>query len=474
MGEKTTIRRAYQLTCQDILEATGGHLLTGHRETPFLGVATDSRTLKRDEVFVALTGEHFDGHDFVRDALDKGAAGAIVENTHLQGGLREPFQTRTVIAVPETLRALGDVARFWRQRFSLPVIAITGSNGKTTTKEIIGFLLEERFSVLKSPGSFNNLVGLPLTLLDLKPSHEVAIVEMGTNMPGEIGRLAEIAHPTVGIITNISEAHIEGMRSLEVLAREKGELFRAMGEDDVIAVNQNDPRVLALAGDCRAKKIGFGINTGADVTIDRVQWRGARGVRFRLSMGKERAWIDLPVVGIQLVHNMVAAVAVASIFAMNMVDIRRRLEQFGPLPMRMEPIQLRDATFINDAYNANPTSVEMALKTLSHTREKRRSLVVLGDMLELGDLSRTAHRKVGRLIGELNVAGLFLLGDYANEVAGGAVEEGMNPHRIWIGKNHREIVNLLKNEVRPGDWILVKGSRRMQMERVIEILKEEA
>jgi len=328
---------------------------------------------------------------------------------------------------------------------------------------------------LKNPGNFNNLVGLPLTLLELDPSYEIAVVEMGTNAPGEIKRLAEIARPTVGLITNIGQAHLEGMGSLERLAREKGELFRAVGEKGTLVVNQNDSRVALLAKDCRTKRIGFGIDTEADVMIDQIRWSGAKGVRFWLAVGKERVWVDLPLPGRQFVQSAAAAVAVASLFQIRVQDMKRRLERFKPLPMRMEIISLRGVTFINDAYNANPPSVEMALESLSRASGKAaQAFVVLGDMLELGDTAQVAHKAVGRLIGKLNVTGGFLLGDHATDVAAGAIEAGMDPHRLRVVKSHQEIVHLLKDIVLPGDWVLVKGSRQMRMETVIRGFEGEA
>lgn len=465
------VGKGSRLTCSDILEATGGGLFRGDTEVSFEGLSTDSRTLKGGEVFLALKGEHFDGHDFVPDALKRGAAGAIVERTNLTGTMADPCDTRPFIAVSETLRALGDLARFWRDRFSVPVIGVTGSNGKTSTKEMIAFLLEERFRVLKSPGNFNNLVGLPLALLDIDSSHQVAVVEMGTNMPGEIKRLAEIARPTVGIITNIGQAHLEGMGSLDTLVREKGDLFRSIGEQGILAVNQNDPHIVGLARRCSAEKISFGVDTKADVMIDKVQWRGAKGVRFRLTTGGKRGLVAFPVLGNQFLHNTAAAVAVASLFDLEFEDLTGRLERFKPPPMRMEVIPLGGVTFINDAYNANPQSVDMALRALSNASGKARAFVVLGDMLELGDMSLTAHRTAGQLIGELNLAGAFLLGDHARDVAEGALRAGMNPDHLWIAQHHDEIANLLRDRVQQGDWILVKGSRRMRMESVIDIFR---
>jgi UDP-N-acetylmuramoyl-tripeptide--D-alanyl-D-alanine ligase len=471
---KRSIGKVSQLTCSDILKATGGSLLHGDREASFPGLSTDSRTLQKGDIFIALRGEQFDGHAFVQKALKQGAAGAIVQKEDLASCEADAFTSKLLIAVPETLRALGDIARYWRDRFSLPVIGVTGSNGKTTTKELIAFLLGERFRILKNPGNFNNLVGLPLTLLDLDLLHQVAVVEMGTNRPGEIKRLTEIARPTVGLITNIGEAHLEGMGSLQTLVAEKGELFRTIGEEGILAVNQNDPHVSSLARDCPAKKIGFGIERKADVMIDRIQERGVKGTRFRLTIGTQQVSVDFPVMGGQFIQNVAAAVAVASLFDMSADDIKRRLRRFKPLPMRMEIISLRGVTFINDAYNANPPSVEMALRALSDGSGKARAFVVFGDMLELGGISQTAHQAVGRLIAKLNIAGVFLLGDHAPDVAGAAVETGMSPRNVWMVQRHQEIADLLKDLVRPGDWILVKGSRRMRMETVIEIFEGEA
>ncbi|NIO05945.1 MAG: UDP-N-acetylmuramoyl-tripeptide--D-alanyl-D-alanine ligase, partial [Proteobacteria bacterium] len=311
-------------------------MLQGDREASFLGLSTDSRTIKAGQIFLTLRGEQFDGHAFVGDALARGAAGVIGQNGYLDGGSVGTSASQPMIAVPETLRALGDIARFWRDKFSVPVIGITGTNGKTSTKEMIAFLLEERYRVLRSLGTLNNLVGLPLSLLNLGPSHDIVVLEMGTNMPGEIKRLAEIARPTVGLITNIGVAHLEGMGSLEILVKEKGELFRAIGKKGTVVINQNDPHVLRLARECRAKKTLFGINTEADVVVDQIQWRRAKGVRFRLRIGEGTAWVNFPLMGLQFVNNVAAATAVASLFGLKVGDMKRRLEQFKAPPMRME------------------------------------------------------------------------------------------------------------------------------------------
>ena len=467
-----TMGKQSHLRCSDIVRATGGRLIQGNPETLFAGLSTDTRTIRKGEAFLALRGERFDGHAFVPEAARKGAAGTIVQNGDLAHAIMDSIASIPIIAVPETLRALGDTARYWRDRFSIPVIGITGSNGKTTTKEMIAFLLEERFRVLKSPGNFNNLVGLPLTLLGLDSRHEVAVVEMGTNRRGEIKRLAEIARPTVGIITNIGQAHLEGMRSMETLVEEKGDLFRAVAPDGTLVVNTNDPRVASLAGASTARTISYGVNTKADVMIDRVRCRGSRGMTCRILTGEDESTISLPVVGLQFASTVAAAAAVARCFDMDVKMITDRLTAFNPLPMRMEVVSVEGITFINDAYNANPPSVQIALETLAQIEPKGRTFVVLGDMFELGDISQAAHRRVGQLLGTLNVAGVFLLGAHATDVVEGAVEKGMIRDRIWIARTHRDIVNLLKAHINPGDWVLVKGSRGMRMEAVIDAFRE--
>jgi UDP-N-acetylmuramoyl-tripeptide--D-alanyl-D-alanine ligase len=471
-GEEGGQGKTPSLTCSIILKTTGGTLIQGEQEAFFSGLSTDTRTVKTGEVFVALRGERFDGHAFLSDALAQGAAGAIVERSVLKDLAVNSFGSKPLIAVSDTLTALGDIAAFWRESFSLPVVCITGSNGKTSTKEMVAFLLGGSLSVLKNQGSFNNLVGLPLTLLRLAPSHEAAVLEMGTNIPGEIKRLSEIAKPTVGVITNIGQAHLEGMGSFETLIQEKGDLFRFIGREGVIVVNHDDPNVTGLARESFARQIGFGVDTQADVRIDRIDRRGREGVRFRLTVGKESVWADLKVLGLHFLHNVAAAVAVASLFRMSLDDMKRRLADFGPLPMRMEVLSIGDVTFINDTYNANPSSVEMALRTLSDCSGGRRAFAVLGDMLELGDAAGEAHRSVGRLVGELRLSGALLLGDYAADVLVGASEAGMDSRSVRIYQNHEEIVKRLRVLLRAGDWVLVKGSRRMQMETVIQRLEE--
>lgn len=453
---------------QDILDATGGKLIRGNPDTVFEGISIDSRTIKRGELFIALRGVRFDGHQFVSEAMERGAAGAIIEDEPL--GREVPFDPteKAVITVEDTLRALGDMAHSWREKHSIPLVAVVGSNGKTTTKEIIATLLEGSFRVLKTLGNRNNLVGLPLTLLDLSPEHTIAVVEMGMNVRGEIERMTHIANPDVGLITNISEVHLEGLGTFEELVKAKGELWEAMRPNGVIVVNQDDANVLKCANGYPGKKVTFGVEIPSDVMARGIRIEGGKGVRFTLTVRGEEAEVNLPMVGISSVYNALAATAVASIYGVQLREITERLEGSRPFPMRMEIIRLDNgATIINDAYNANPRSMELALKALSQVKEAERGIAVLGDMLELGQFSAEAHARVGEKVASFGVDLLFTLGERAQTIAGRARQAGLDEGRVVVSMDHRDLLHKLKKTIKRGDWILVKGSRSMSMEKIV-------
>jgi UDP-N-acetylmuramoyl-tripeptide--D-alanyl-D-alanine ligase len=459
---------------QDILDATGGRLIRGNLDTVFEGISIDSRTIKRGELFIALRGVRFDGHQFVSEAMERGAEGAIVEGEPL--GTEAPFDPmeKPVIAVVDTLRALGDIAHCWKEKHSIPLVAVVGSNGKTTTKEIIATLLEGSFRVLKTLGNRNNLVGLPLTLLDLSPEHTIAVVEMGMNVRGEIERMTEMANPDVGLITNISEAHLEGLGTFEELVKAKGELWDTMRPNGVIVVNQDDANVLKCANGYPGKRVTFGVEVPSDVMAQGIRIEGGKGVRFTLTVRGEEAEVNFPMMGISSVYNALAATAVASIYGVQLREIKERLEGFKPFSMRMEIIRLDNgATIINDAYNANPRSMELALKALSQVKEAERGIAVLGDMLELGQFSEEAHARVGEKVVSFGVDLLFTLGERAQTIAGRARQAGLDKGRVVVSMDHRDLLHKLKKTIKRGDWILVKGSRSMSMEKIVGALMGE-
>ncbi|MGA2316920.1 MAG: UDP-N-acetylmuramoyl-tripeptide--D-alanyl-D-alanine ligase [Thermodesulfobacteriota bacterium] len=461
------------LTIEEVLRATGGKLLQGKENAFFQGISTDSRTIAEGELFIALKGSRFDGHHYALGALEKKAGGVLIEEDKV-GDIRwNGYRSRAVIAVKDTLDALGDIARDWRCKYGIPVVALTGSNGKTTTKEMMAACLETTFPILKTKGNLNNLIGVPLTLLTLTEKERVVVLEMGMNVPGEIRRLTEIVEPDVGLITNIQKVHLEGIGSLERLKEEKGELFRRMRRDGTILVNQDDPRVVDLASDYPGQKITFGIEHPAEVMAKEIRLRGAEGTSFTLILEEEMMEIHLRLLGRHFVPNALSAMAVACLFGVEVKQAKEALENFPPFPLRMEVVPLKGGeTLINDAYNANPYSMELALETLVEAKGRGRAIAVLGDMLELGNFTKEAHQRIGQKVSELSIDFLLALGEEAPIVVESAIRHGFPMGKVRIVESHSEAISLLKQMIQNGDWILVKGSRRMAMEKIVEGLTE--
>ena len=457
------------LTVEEVLRATGGKLLQGKGDSSFQGISTDSRTVAEGELFIALKGLRFDGHHYALEALRKKAGGVLIEREKV-GDIRwNGYRSRAVIAVDDTLTALGDMARNWRRKYNIPLVALTGSNGKTTTKEMTAACLETTFPVLKTKGNLNNLIGVPLTLLTLTEKERVVVLEMGMNVPGEISRLTEIAEPDVGLITNIQTVHLEGMGSLERLKEEKGELFRRMRRNGTILVNRDDPRVVDLAGDYPGQKITFGIEHPADIMAKEIRLHGAEGTSFTLILEGEAMEVHLRLLGRHFVPNALSAMAVACLFGVEVIRAREALENFQPFSMRMEVIPLKGGeTLINDAYNANPYSTEVALETLAEAKGTGRAIAVLGDMLELGSLTKEAHEQIGKRVSELSIDFLLAMGEEASVVVESAIRHGLPTEKARIVESHSEAISLLRQMIQNGDWILVKGSRKMAMEEIVE------
>jgi UDP-N-acetylmuramoyl-tripeptide--D-alanyl-D-alanine ligase len=461
---------------EEILAATGGKLIRKGKKSRFGEVVTDSSKVKKGSVFVALKGERLDGHRFVSAAVRRGARCVIV---HRALGGSETGEA-TVIRVADTLRGLGDLAHYRRQQLAPKVLAITGSNGKTTTKEMIAAILEEAFiggqalkgRLLKTEGNFNNLVGLPLTLLRLRNSDAVAVVELGTNHPGEIERLAEIADPDLGIITSVAAAHLEGLSSLAGVAREKGALYRKVRAGGTIAVNLDDPWVRRLGARFKGRKITY----GARGQVRAESWRslGTKGMLLALRAGRQKTRIRLNFLGRHNITNAVGAAALAYGLGVSLAAIRRGLESAKPFPMRMQLEEWKGIGIINDAYNANPASMESAVKALGELACRGEKSAVLGDMFELGAQTRNQHLQLGNCVAEARLDWLYLLGSQAHQVRKGALRRGMAPDRVIIGKDHGDLAGHLRTHIKKGDWLLFKGSRGMKMENVLLELKARA
>jgi UDP-N-acetylmuramoyl-tripeptide--D-alanyl-D-alanine ligase len=454
------------LSAEEILKATGGNPLRGGSDWSCRGVSTDTRTLTAGNLFIALKGENFDGHDCLAEAAEHGAAGLLIR-TDTAEKVAVVAKVIPAIGVSDTLKALGSLAGDWRRRFPIPLVAITGSSGKTTTKEMVAAIAARSRNILKTEGNLNNQIGLPLTLLRLRKKHELVIVEMGTNSPGEIATLAAIAAPDVGLITNIGPAHLEGLGSLDAIRQEKGALFEIMAGRGTVILNDSDPAIKLLAGRWRGKRVSFGLSPGTDVTARKIEPAGALGSRFNLFINGIGTPVFLAVAGEHNVMNALAAAAAAWALGFDLHGIAAGLAAFRPVPGRTEIRQLENGAFLMlDTYNANPASVREAIITMQGLRGSGSAIAILGDMLELGEQSERLHQEVGTLIAETNIDDLFLKGTLTKALADGAIRRGFPAERITFFENPEEVVSFLQSRLKEGDWILIKGSRKMKMEAV--------
>ncbi len=466
------VKKNLSLTAKQILSATGGTLLK-NEGTACFGVSIDTRTLSAGELFVAIQGDRFDGHHFVKEALDRGARGVVIRSDCF-ASLEDAFSqcNAVVVGVEDTLRALQDIASFHRRQFVLPFIGVTGSNGKTTTKEMIASILQERWSVLKNRGNLNNHIGVPLTLFQLEPSHQAVVSEMGISDRGELARLCEIAQPTHGVITNIGPAHLEKLGSLEGVAKAKGELLGGLQGESVFAQNLHDPYIACLVEenpslDC----ITFGLNREADVAGRTMETDPQRGEVFQLCIGGGEIMVQLPLFGSHHILNALAASAVASRLGFSMEEMKRGLEKPLEVGMRMELCTTpRGVRLINDAYNANPGSMKAALETLIRLKGRGKGVAVLAGMLELGEQSEAFHEALGRFIGVQGLDLLMTVGEKGRFIARGALEAGMEEKRVWQVEDVSEASSRLAGFLEGGEWVLIKGSRRMGMEFIVEKL----
>ncbi|MBP2651451.1 MAG: UDP-N-acetylmuramoylalanyl-D-glutamyl-2,6-diaminopimelate/D-alanyl-D-alanyl ligase [Firmicutes bacterium] len=451
-----------EFTISEVVAATGGSLAGAACAKPFTGVSTDTRTIKPGNLFIALSGENFDGHNFINQAVAQGAGGVIISK---QVTLKS--ESVAVITVGDTLKALQQLAGFHRQRFTIPVIAITGSNGKTTTKDMIATMLAGDFNVLKTEANYNNDIGLPLTLLKLTPEHQVAVVEMGMRGRGEIKRLAEIARPTVGVITNVGETHLELLGTIENIAAAKGELIEMISPGGTAILNTDIPLVKGMTALTQGKVVLYGLNSGAAVRAVNIQ-ANSQGLKFDCVCPDGQVAVVLEVVGKHNIYNALAAVAVGRELGLNLNKIADDLKKFVAGSMRLHIETKGEYTIINDAYNASPLSMQAAIETLA-TVAKGRKVAVLGDMLELGEAAVEAHRRIGKKLAAEGVQVVITLGELARNIANVALKDRIS---VTVAcKNHEEAKEALSKLIRPGDTVLLKGSRGMRMEKILEIFK---
>lgn len=450
---------------RDMVRETGGSLLCGDLGMSITGVCHDSRQVRPGFLFVAIRGERVDGHDFAGEALTAGAGALLVERW--EGELP---RCGAVCVVDSTVRALGLLARYHRRRFTPVLWGITGSTGKTTTKEMMASVLGTRFSVLANPGNLNTEVGLPLALFNLGRADQIAVLEMGARKQGDIRWLCEIAGPERAVITNVGESHLEVFGSLDGVAAAKGELVEALPDEGIACLNGDDPRVRAMASRTRARVILYG--RGADCQVrssDERLDRDARAV-FTLRVGDDEGEVHLPAPGAHQVSNALAAAAAGHASGLTLAEIIDGLRRFTPPDMRMSLVRAGDLTVIDDTYNASPASGRAALRTLTQLASGVR-IAILGDMLELGQIARSGHLELGAEAARTGVDLLVTVGDLAGFIREGALKQGLAPERAVHYRSVDRLLEDLPGLVEGGGTVLIKGSRGMRMERIVDALR---
>ena len=448
-------------TISEIVEATKGTLVQGPARARVRCVCIDSRTIKKGELFIAVKGEVFDGHDFIDDVIARGVRVIMV---HKPVAISNP--KISVIRIKNTTRALGDIARFHRLRFKVPVVALTGSAGKTTTKEMIFAILSRKYNVLKNEGTQNNHIGVPLTLLKLKPHHSIVVLECGTNQPGDIGWLADVARPQVAIITNIGESHLEKLKTPRGVLKEKWTLTSFMGPRDTVVLNADDP---LLSGKIRQrhpfKIMTYGTKPSACWRASGIRVHAGRYLRFMVD-GKS---VELNSCGVDNVYNAMAAFVCGVFFKMPVADIVRTLKTFAFPQGRGQIVRLGKGWMVNDTYNANPVSMRLALQTLQTIETQGQRILVAANMLELGSRSQALHRQLGTIIAAGNTDVLITVGHLARLMAT-QVQRRNKKIRVFACKDVESAQKCLTKVFHNGDAVLIKGSRRMRMEQVAEFL----
>jgi UDP-N-acetylmuramoyl-tripeptide--D-alanyl-D-alanine ligase len=448
------------LTLAQIAAFGGGSLSSGNAEAPVSRVSTDSRTLQAGDLFVPLRGENFDGHKFIQQTAERGAVGGMVEE-NWSGDVPQNFG---LIRVADTLAGYQKLAANYRASLALKVIAITGSNGKTSTKDFVAATLARKFRVTKTEGNFNNHVGLPQTMLAANRDDEIAVWEIGMNHPGEIAALAKLAAPDVAIITNVGIAHIEFMGSRAAIAEEKGSLAEAVASDGTLILNADDAFAESIAKRTRAKIILAGIENGSVRATDITQH--STGSEFTILEGAHRCRAQLPVPGIHMVQNALLAVAAGRVFGLSLEECAVGLASTPLTKARLQIREINGIKFIDDSYNANPDSVKAALRTLVELDSDGRRIAVLGEMGELGAESERGHRDVGEAAAALRIDELIAVGGVGAAIAHAAKKAGLE--KSVAVDSPKQAAELLEASAVPGDLVLIKGSRSARMERVLE------
>lgn len=454
------------LTISDIKKIRNAEILRKELIKKITGISIDSRKIREGEIFFAIRGTNYDGHNFINDAFQLGASCAVIDRAYLD---KFSFIDRPLVVVDDTLAAFGELAKIYRQKFNTKIIGITGSNGKTTTKEMLAKVLSTKFNTLKTEGNLNNQIGVPLNLFKLSNKHDFAVIEMGINQVNEMSILCNIVDPDYGAITSIGTAHIEFFGSVEGIAKEKGTLFRYLGSKNRLGfVNIDDKNVREQAKSLK-RKFTFGFTKIADVKGKIISVNELAQPTIRISYKEKSIDIKLPTYGLHTASNAICAIAIGLKFGVSLKKIKEALESFESYDKRMQVIKVKDYLVINDAYNANPDSMKMAIRTMAMMKGFNKKYAVLGDMLELGVHSENYHRELSHVLKENNIDKVYLFGEYVHYTFDEAKSLGLN---VQIFDDRKVLAEKLISELEPNSLILLKGSRKMRIEEVLDYLRD--
>lgn len=452
------------LKCFEILAAVNGKLLSGNEKSIIENISIDSRNINPGDLFIPIKGERFDGHDFIISSFEKGAEIALTERNI------PPFGKKTLIKVKSTLTALKDLSAYYRSKFDIPFIAITGSVGKTSTKDLAASVLSQKFKVLKTAGNFNNEIGLPLMIFKLEKEHEVAIFEMGMSGFGEISRLSSIVKPDYAVITNIGLSHIEKLGSRQNILKAKTEIFEYMSPEGVAILNGDDNLLHGLKDLLKVKTLFYGTEEGLDYQAFDLLSLGEQGCKFKVSIDDIEYNIRTSIPGFHNIYNALAAISLGIELNVPMDLIIKGVYEYKPSDLRLNIITKNDIKIINDTYNASPKSMEAAIDVLKDISTDGKRIAVLGDMLEMGEWSYKVHLDVGKYAALKRIDMIVTVGENAQNIAVGALSGGISGENVKSFDDNKSACNYLEKIVSVGDIVLVKGSRGMKMEQIVQEL----
>jgi UDP-N-acetylmuramoyl-tripeptide--D-alanyl-D-alanine ligase len=464
-------KQSFKWTVPDILDAVNGQHLFGTTEHAFDNISIDSRSVNEHSLFVAIVGERFDSHDFISNIANQPIRGVLIQQDKVSQSQIQLWKNKNLlcISVSDTTKALGDLGRYQRIHWGGSVVGITGTNGKTSVKELTASVLATTYNTIKTCGNFNNHIGVPKTLFQIQLDHQWAVVEMGMNHLGEIAYLADICQPDVGIVTNIGPGHLEGVDSIEGVRKAKGELIAHLDRKDIAILNADDPLVLSYRDHCKCAVLTYGMNSNAQISATAIL-ESMNGCKFELKTPDGCITVQLPAPGKFMISNALAAAAVGYYAKIPLESIKTALASYVPIKGRSFIRHHPDGFhIIDDTYNANPASMRAAIDNLKQLSTGNNAYFVCGDMYELGTETERYHKEIGSHAAKSGLSGIFVTGNFDSYVQKGAIEAGFDKKAICTG-SHKDIARTLFKRLKPGDWVLVKGSRAMKMEQLIEMI----